>query len=428
MLENLAPLYQAIAHGCRGGRHQDALKEIYLDRICRRTNDGRTIFYATRNLGGFSSNLAAISWFFDKAYEIPVAALKPVDRSWVQSQAALLLRSQARFAESFAALRESLQFAEATESWQNAAARAGALSETELSIGEVDQALSTAIKSVEYADNSGDAFQMVLRRTSQAAAMHALGRREEAELLYADAERRQQEIQPIYSVLYSGRGYDYCDLVLSKGAWEMARERAQKILDGENKSDTLLDHGVVRLALGRANLGLSLMSASSEQSIVFPRGYARTAHARLEQAIEGLRDAGEMIKVCLGYLARSDFRRSVGDWDGAARDLDEVEELAEPGPMRLYLCDMALERTRLAFARIEAFAPLNGMLEKDNLPKPSVPSAERIAELKSEAEKQLKIAADYIEKCGYHRRDEELAELQAVLRGKKKFAELPPRV
>jgi len=36
---------------------------------------------------------------------------------------------------------------------------------------------------------------------------------------------------------------------------------------------------------------------------------------------------------------------------GAARDLDEVEETAEPGPMRLYLCDLALERARLAFAK-----------------------------------------------------------------------------
>ena len=49
-------------------------------------------------------------------------------------------------------------------------------------------------------------------------------------------------------------------------------------------------------------------------------------------------------------------------------------------------------------------------------------------QLKSDAERELKIAADTIETCGYHRRDEELAELQAVLRGDKKFAALPPRV
>ena len=96
--------------------------------------------------------------------------------------------------------------------------------------------------------------------------------------------------------------------------------------------------------------------------------------------------------------------------------------------MRLYLCDMALERARLAFAKIEAFAPLNGMLEKDNPKKPEVPSAEEIATLKAEVEKQIKIADDYIQSCGYHRRDEELAELQPVLRGERKLADLPPRV
>ena len=89
---------------------------------------------------------------------------------------------------------------------------------------------------------------------------------------------------------------------------------------------------------------------------------------------------------------------------------------------------MAIERVRLAFAQIEAFAPLNGLLETNNPPKPIQPSAEEIACLKEEATAQLKIAADYIASCGYHRRDEELAELQAVLRGERKFADLPPRV
>ena len=96
--------------------------------------------------------------------------------------------------------------------------------------------------------------------------------------------------------------------------------------------------------------------------------------------------------------------------------------------MRLYLCDMALERARLAFAQIEAFAPLNGMLEKDNPPKPEVPSVEEVPKLREEAEKQIKIADEYIQSCGYHRRDEELAELKDVLAGKRTFASLPPRV
>ncbi len=112
---------------------------------------------------------------------------------------------------------------------------------------------------------------------------------------------------------------------------------------------------------------------------------------------------------------------------GAARDLDEVEEIAEPGPMRLHLCDMALERARLAFARIEAFAPLNGLL-KASPPNPTVPAADEANRLRDEAAKNLATAAELIQTCGYHRRDEELAELEAVLRGERRFADLPPRV
>ena len=60
-LEDLAPLYQAIPHGCRAGRHQEALDDIYINRICRRQADGSSQYYALMNLGAVGSSLAAIS-------------------------------------------------------------------------------------------------------------------------------------------------------------------------------------------------------------------------------------------------------------------------------------------------------------------------------------------------------------------------------
>ena len=56
--------------------------------------------------------------------------------------------------------------------------------------------------------------------------------------------------------------------------------------------------------------------------------------------------------------------------------------------MRLYLCDMALERARLAFARSEAFAPLAGMID-DGPPSPVVPEAEEAARLREAARANL---------------------------------------
>jgi hypothetical protein len=117
----------------------------------------------------------------------------------------------------------------------------------------------------------------------------------------------------------------------------------------------------------------------------------------------------------------------MGDWDTSARDLDQIEEIAEPGPMKVFLCDIAVERARLAFARIEAFAPLNGLID-DGPSQPTAPGPAETIRLMGEATGQLAIADDYITTCGYHRMDEELAELQAVLRGERKFADLPPRV
>jgi hypothetical protein len=120
----------------------------------------------------------------------------------------------------------------------------------------------------------------------------------------------------------------------------------------------------------------------------------------------------------------------VGPGNAFARafdDLNEVEEIAEPGPMKLHLCDVALERARFALARVEAFAPLNGLID-DGPPKPKRPGETERNSLHNEATKELAVAADYIEKCGYHRRDEELTELQAVLKGERAYADLPPRV
>jgi hypothetical protein len=129
--------------------------------------------------------------------------------------------------------------------------------------------------------------------------------------------------------------------------------------------------------------------------------------------------AGEPVERAIMHIVGLFDRPASGDCLQALR--------RKPGPMKLFLRDMALERARLALARIEAFAPLNGLID-DSPPQPIAPDAVEAWRLKGDVAKQLAIASDYIESCGYHRRDEELAELQAVLRSERKFADLPPRL
>ena len=426
-LADLAPLYHAIAHGCRAGRYQEALNELYVNRICRHLPDGAIEFYATRKLGAFASDLAVISWFFDRPYETPAVGLTPPARAFVLGQASVGLRAQGRLQEALPAMRAGLQMREAAQDWRNAAISASNLSQTELLVGEIAAAVKTAEKSAGLADRNGQEFQMMVNRTTHADALHAAGDREKAAGLFADAERRQRESQPEFPLLFSVSGYRYCDLLLSRGRAGEARDRAAQTIVIARRNNWVLDIGLDNLTLGRAQLALALQSLASEPSAETIRDDARAAATRLDDAVEGLRASGQSDHVPRGLLARAAFRRVAGDRDGAVRDLDEVQEVAEPGPMPLFLCDCALERARLTLARREAFAPLNGLVEPSP-PPTALPDGTAAAGLSVETRVQLDVARKLIAECGYHRRDEELSELDDVVAGRRRFADLPPRV
>jgi hypothetical protein len=419
-LEDLAPLYQAIPHGCRAGRHQEALSGVYINRICRRQADGNIEDYAARKLGAFGANLAVSSWFFEQPYETASVELEAASQTWVLGQASFALGAQGRVAEALPALRANLRAYTEAKNWRYAGASASNLAEAELLTGNLDAATTRAEQSVAYAVESGDEIQISRCWVTQADALDAAGSRPEAECLFAKAERYLQKYGAEFPLPGSTRGFRYCNLLLAKGEWAAARGLAK---NGKWPLNVALDV----LTIGRTHVGIAIENIARQQALATARNDTSMARARLDAAIDGVRAAGRLEFVPHGLLARAAFRRNLGNWNGAARDLDEVEEIAEPTPMRLHLCDMALERARLGFARIEAFAPLNGMVD-DSTPKPNPPSEAERMSLRDEAAKQLAIAAEYITRCGYHRRDEELAELEAVLAGRRLFADLPPRV
>jgi hypothetical protein len=239
-LADLAPLYHAIAHGCRAGRYQEALEEVYANRICRRYPDGDIEFYATFKLGAVASNFAATAWFFDPPYETPAEALTLPAQTWVLSEASFYLRAQARLQEALPALRQTLERAEKTPQWSNAAACASNLSEIELLVGEVAAAVATAEHSVALADRAGRAHEMMVNRTSLAAALFAAGETEKAARLFTDAERRQRELEPKNPFLHSLRGYEFCDLLLSQGQAGAAHDRAGKTIGVAQRNNWVL--------------------------------------------------------------------------------------------------------------------------------------------------------------------------------------------
>jgi nucleoside phosphorylase/tetratricopeptide (TPR) repeat protein len=250
-IEEMAPLYAAVAHGCQAGRHQEALDEVYWKRIERETE-----FFSRKKLGAIGAGLAALSGFFDPPWRQPVAELTEADKAAVLGWAGFGLRALGRLAEAAEPMQTALEVREAREDWENAARTAGNLSELTLTSGDLTQALAYAQQSVELADRSGDAFERMSDRTTLADALHQAGRLREAEAAFREAEEMQKEWQPQYPLLYSLWGFRYCDLLLGQGKVREVQSRAGQTLEWAKQAAgvTLLDTALIHLSLGRAHL------------------------------------------------------------------------------------------------------------------------------------------------------------------------------
>jgi hypothetical protein len=378
-LESLQPLYQAVAHGCRAGLQQEACEKVYCTRISRRREN-----YSAKKLGAFGSDLGAIACFFETPWSCVSPALTGAWQSWLLNEAGYRLRALGRLTEALEPLRAGMELAAGRQDWRNAASGMSNLGELELTLGKVAASLWDAEQSVTYADRSGDVFLQIASRSTHADALHQAGRRPEAKARFCEAEQMQAKDQPAYPVLYSQQGFIYCDLLMTeaeRAAWQRylslifepstinplescraVEQRVAQTLKIDERNNWLLPIALGHLTLGRAVLYAARLEgrAGCPQPTFSRRGEdtpprLTTARCELDAAVDGFRHANRSDYLPRGLLTRAWLRSLTGPRTGpesAWSDLDEAWEIAERGPMPLFLADIHLHRARL-FGRMK---------------------------------------------------------------------------
>lgn len=380
-IENLQPLYQAVAHGCMAGLHEQARASVYRDRILRGT--GANGNYSTFKLGAIGADLGAVACFFTTPWTVLSSNLSSVARGWLLNETAFSLGALGRLAEAVEPMRLSLEMQIGNETWNGAARAANNLSELELTLGAVDAAIAAGKQSVKYADRTEDAGLQRISRTTLADALHQAGRRDEARRLFEDAEARKDADEQKYHRLYSLQGFQYCELLLSeaeRAAWQhclgvettastaacdAVADRVSEALRITYGSRKLLEIGLQHLTLARVLLYKAHSQFTTSQG----------ARDHVIAAVDNLRAAAITEFFIRGLLTRAWMRCLTGDKPGCRADLEEAWEIAERGPMPLFQSDIQLYRARL-------FRDRTALAEARRL----------------------------IEKHGYHRRDEELTD------------------
>ncbi len=361
-LEEMEPLFAAVAHGCQAGKHQEALDDVFYNRI-RRKNEG----YSAHKLGAFGSDLSALSNFFEKPWNKIVTNLSDADKAVTLSWAGFGLRALGRLREAAQPMQAANEMVAKNKDWKNAASGAGTLSELYLTLGEVEAAVSSARQSVEFADRSGDEFQPYDTRGILAEALYQSGAFSDAHKVLLEAEKLQKKDTPQYPYLYSTRGFRFCDLLLAQGKVREVLERANASLKIVRN---LLSIALDKLSLGRAYLleavsdfpprggikgGVHLPNAKTSPSILTPWRISDLQRGKLldqaadylNQAVAGLRQAGYQSHLPLGLFARAFCYRVQNQFPQAWDDLEEAREIAERGDMKLWMVDYHLEAGRI---------------------------------------------------------------------------------
>jgi tetratricopeptide (TPR) repeat protein len=396
-LEEMEPLFRAVYHGCAAGRYKETLYDVFHSRL------GRGEAYVGRNLGAYSSTIAALSGFFERPWNSVVAELKNGE-AYMMDVAGFCLQAMGRLREAAEPMEAGLKIHVRDNTWVSAAMVTMNLSELYLALGDVEKAVEYGRRSVEYADKSGDEFERMSGRTTLADALHQAGQFEESRQLFEKAERRQRKNQPMYPYLYSLRGYQYCDLLLVEGKTEEVKERARQTLKWVSKENWLLFMALDKVLLGRAWLAEAAEQVKNKKA----KGknveeYLIEAKRWLNEAVNGLRKAGEQIWLAKGLLVRAGYYRVVGEYEKAWGDLEEAREIAERGEMKRWLADYHLEAAKLALCESSGTGEQGNRGRKSETG--SRPTTCRDARRHYEEAKRL------IEECGYHRRDKELEEL-----------------
>lgn len=372
-LEDLLPLFQAVVHGCQAKMLMEACVKVYYHRIQRGEES-----YGTGKLGAHGSDLCAIACFFDVAWSRVKPGFSASDQAWLLNQAGYSLRALGRLHEAQEPMRIGLEMRVSQAGWREAAIMAINLSELNLAMGHIDtdspySAVQLATKSVLYASREARPMDPIFARTALANALLQAGRTVEARRLFEEAEALQAERKPRFPLLNSLRGFQYVDLLLQsveRDAWRVwmraasSTDRLQLLEEiGKRTAATLewmkegergavvgvslLDIALHYLSRGRTRLYFAIFQiAACDSSACRNQWFDRD----IDLAVDGFRRAASQDQVPVGLLNRAWSNKVQGTNPASAgADLDEAWELAERGPMPLFLADIHLHRARLFF-------------------------------------------------------------------------------
>jgi hypothetical protein len=196
-------------------------------------------------------------------------------------------------------------------------------------------------------------------------------------------ERMQKELQPEFDVLYTLQGFQYCDWLLApaeRATWQsLLRSPGVSYADAQSNSEdpaticaevqrraertlTWVTPQKLRLEIALDHLTLARVGLV-RVILEHPLPHPTLDLPQITIAVDGIRDSGNIDLLPKALLTAALYHFVRGDDESAHTSLGRAQQIAERGPMPLYLADVHLHRARLFRNRVE-LAQARALIEK----------------------------------------------------------------
>jgi len=337
-LNDMMPLYHAVAHGCKAGLYKETY-DLYIERILQ---DPR--FYSTYTLGAFGLELSTMSSFHGMKPAKATRVLSKPCGARIMRQTGYCLRPLARMPESLEWVESSLAIHKESENWGEAKTDAGLMSGICESLGELERAVDYALETKELALKLGEEMHILDAFALCGQAFCQVGRLPEAGEAFSHCYKRltacdnskHDRISNYITLLALFRLAEFYNDSKLPGI----REHTESLLGSMAESDH-------NYGLAVANLTIAICLLKEEQA----EHRSDEANLRIQdflvKTIYLLRKAGRVDVLPRAWLLQSALHRDMKKFDLSWEDIRQAIEIAEPHKMLSRQCDCHLEYIRL---------------------------------------------------------------------------------
>ncbi len=339
-LEEMQPLFEQVYHGCGAGLYDEALYDIYWEKIKRREE-----YFITQKLGAWETDLSIVRNFFSEGNlsQMPLVSEKTA-QSFLLNEAGLALLNTGRPKEAEEPFMTGVEIDIETEGWKNASAGYHNLADLQFRTGELGPGLESAQRSLEMAEKAKDDFNIWISKAYLGWMFYLLGKSEEAEKNFKEADKiilksegRRLRCLP---------GVHYADFLVSMEmideAFELTRQNLM-ICQRNNWTNSI----------SRCHRCLGAIERL--------KGNKNKAEEHLKNALEIARKVGTPFLEIEALLERDRLNLDMGKYEDAIGDAEQVLKICGRTGFRFYEpeAEIVLARAQLAqkdFKESEAYA------------------------------------------------------------------------